>query len=113
MHNLQTTAQDETWSTEHLTRMIVGYLAEHPQAMDTVEGIAEWWVRRQEVRCLIQNVTQVVQSLIQAGVLEQIGSGPESRFRLARPAVQSPESVWPATNKTQTSTVRDSNLPPS
>jgi hypothetical protein len=37
-------------ANDYLVRVILAYLAEHPQAMDTIEGIAEWWVRRQEVR---------------------------------------------------------------
>jgi hypothetical protein len=73
-------------ASDYLARVILAYLAEHPQAMDTIEGIAEWWIRRQEVRTLVENVTEIVQRLTQAGVLEEIGTGPGSRFRLARPA---------------------------
>jgi hypothetical protein len=84
MHNAEPNALDDSCSAGHLTRMILAYLTEHPQAMDTIEGIAEWWVRRQEVRSLVGSVTQIVQRLTEAGILEQIGNGPHSRFRLAR-----------------------------
>jgi hypothetical protein len=84
MHNAEPNALDDGCTAGHLTRMILAYLAEHPQAMDTIEGIAEWWVRRQEVRSLVGSVTQIVQRLTEAGILEQIGNGPNSRFRLAR-----------------------------
>jgi hypothetical protein len=83
MHDTDFT-QNDGRSAGHLTRMILDYLAEHPQATDTVEGIAEWWVRRQEVRSLVDNVTAIVHRLTEAGILEQIGTGPRSRFRLAR-----------------------------
>ena len=84
MHDAEQNPLDDSRTAGHLTRMILDYLAEHPQAMDTVEGIAEWWVRRQEVRSLVGSVTRIVQRLTEAGILEQIGNGPNSRFRLAR-----------------------------
>jgi hypothetical protein len=93
MHETDTHTPDELRASDHLARMILGYLAEHPQAMDTVEGIAEWWVRRQEVRSLLGNVTQIVRRLTDAGILEQIGTGPSSRFRLARPASEALETA--------------------
>jgi hypothetical protein len=83
MHDAEPNALDESQTARHLTRMILDYLAEHPQAMDTVEGIAEWWVRRQEVRSLVGSVTRIVHRLTEEGILEQIGNGPHSRFRLA------------------------------
>ncbi len=86
MQNANTNACKDVPSSDHLARVILDYLTEHPQAMDTVEGIAEWWVRRQEIRSLVENVTQTVRRLTEAGVLEQIGTGPQSRFRLVRPA---------------------------
>ena len=83
MHDVDSNALDDGRTSSHLTRMILDYLAEHPQAMDTVEGIAEWWVRRQEVRSLVRSVTRIVHRLTEEGILEQIGNGPHSRFRLA------------------------------
>ena len=84
MHNTESNALDDSRTATHLARMILDYLAEHPQAMDTVEGIAEWWVRRQEVRSIVGSVTRIVHRLTEEGILEQIGTGPHSRFRLAR-----------------------------
>jgi hypothetical protein len=69
---------------EPLAQLILGYLAEHPRAMDTVEGIAEWWVLRQQARLALDNVARTVHELTTSGVLEQVGTGPASRYRLAR-----------------------------
>lgn len=69
---------------DYLAELVLGYLATHPQAADTVEGIAEWWVQRQQIRALVHNVTEVVRRLTEAGVLEQVGTGPHTQFRLAR-----------------------------
>jgi hypothetical protein len=41
---------------------ILGYLADHPQAQDTVEGIVEWWLLEQRIK---QATTQVKAALAQ------------------------------------------------
>ena len=39
-----------------LARKILGYLERHPQAQDTLEGIAQWWLLEQEIRVQISRV---------------------------------------------------------
>jgi hypothetical protein len=41
---------------------VLGYLADHPQAQDTVEGIVEWWVIEQRIK---RATTQVKATLAQ------------------------------------------------
>ena len=38
---------------DQVAKDILAYLAEHPQAMDTLEGIAEWWLMRQHIRVTV------------------------------------------------------------
>ncbi len=61
---------------------ILGYIAEHPHAMDTVEGIAEWWLTRQAIRVNVVLLTRVLHRLTESGLLEEIGSGEHRRYRL-------------------------------
>jgi hypothetical protein len=36
---------------------ILSYLVQHPEAQDTVEGIAEWWLLEQRIRHSVADVT--------------------------------------------------------
>jgi hypothetical protein len=54
-----------------LRELVLGYLDEHPTAMDTLDGIAEWWIRRQQIEIEVRRVSSVLQSLVQQGVLEE------------------------------------------
>jgi hypothetical protein len=65
-----------------LAEAVMNYLAEHPQAMDTLQGIAEWWVMRQKVRADLEALTKVLSDLADQGLLEKIGSGERARYRL-------------------------------
>jgi len=75
-----------------MAEAILHYLAEHPHASDTLEGIAGWWLLRQEVRAEVETVARVLRRLTEAGQLERIGQGECARYRL-RPA--GPERVLP------------------
>ena len=65
-----------------LAELVLGYLSEHPNGMDTLEGIAEWWIPRQQVRIDVERLARVLQDLIQQGVLERIGPENSSLYRL-------------------------------
>ena len=41
---------------------VLSYLSQHPEAQDTVEGIAEWWLLEQRVR---HSVTDVAAALVE------------------------------------------------
>ena len=66
---------------EEMTQAILGYLAEHPHAMDTLEGIAEWWLMRHHIRVSVAMLARVLQRLTDSGVLEELGSGDHRRYR--------------------------------
>lgn len=77
-------SNSRTWCEPELGEAIRQYLAEHPQAMDTLEGIAEWWLMRQRVRVDLEVLERVLRHLTAEGVLEQMGSGDQARFRLRK-----------------------------
>ena len=67
---------------DELSQAILQYLAEHPHAADTVEGIAEWWLTRQRVRVDVQTIAKVLHELSERGLLEETGTGDHRRYRL-------------------------------
>lgn len=69
---------------EEVAEAILGYLEEHPHATDTVEGIAEWWIMRQQIRVNATTVTRVLQDLMERGLVEELGAGEQRRYRLKR-----------------------------
>jgi hypothetical protein len=67
---------------EQLAAAILRYLLEHPQAMDTLRGITDWWLMRQQVRVEMHEVAHALRRLSQLGVLEEVGDGDDRRYRL-------------------------------
>ena len=67
---------------EELAEAILQYLGNHSQAMDTLAGIAEWWIPRQRVRIEVNTVARVLRRLTDQGLLECQGSGENALYRL-------------------------------
>jgi hypothetical protein len=65
-----------------LRELVLRYLAEHPGATDTLEGIAEWWITREQLRVDMQRLTKVLAELVQSRVLEESGTGDGRLYRL-------------------------------
>ncbi|CAB1080685.1 hypothetical protein D1AOALGA4SA_8364 [Olavius algarvensis Delta 1 endosymbiont] len=64
---------------------ILAYLADHPDADDTIEGIAQWWLLEQRIRQQIPVVEKALAVLVEKGfVLKQSGSNGRTRFRINR-----------------------------
>jgi hypothetical protein len=62
-----------------IERAVLAYLAERPDAMDSFEGIALWWVRMRRLRFELEALRAVLDRLIDRGVLERVevrGEGP-------------------------------------
>ena len=68
---------------DEICEELLGYLWEHPDAMDTLTGIADWWLPRHRVRVLVERVAEALQTLEARGLIERIGneSGPLFRLR--------------------------------
>jgi len=65
-----------------LIAAILHYLAEHPRAMDTFEGIAEWWVMREQVRTEVTHIERAILRLTAQGVIQEVLAGTEVYYRL-------------------------------
>jgi hypothetical protein len=75
-----------------LRELVLRYLTEHPGAMDTLEGIAEWWITREQLRVDLQRLSKVLAELTGSGVLDEMGSGDDRIYRL-RSLSESPAST--------------------
>ena len=62
---------------------ILDYLSTHPDAQDTAEGIAEWWLLEQRVHNVITDVKKAIAELLAQGlVLERSGRDGRVHYRL-------------------------------
>ena len=68
-----------------ITYDILGYLAEHPEAQDTVEGIVEWWLLEQQIKRETANVKKALAELLSKGlILERRGKDSRTHYRIDR-----------------------------
>jgi hypothetical protein len=75
-------------SEAELADAILNYLSEYPQAMDTLEGISEWWVMRAQVRVEVDALLRILRQLVERGGLEEIGPEENPRYQIkSRPPV--------------------------
>jgi hypothetical protein len=61
---------------------LLGYLKEHSNAMDTLTGIADWWLARYQVRVGVERVAEALKTLEERGLIERVGSKDRPLFRL-------------------------------
>jgi len=67
-----------------LGKAILEYLGEHPDAQDTAEGIASFWVMRQKVKEEVKDVSRVLRQLTKSGQLEKVKRGDHVLYRLRK-----------------------------
>lgn len=56
---------------DEIARTILDYLRTHPQASDTLEGVAKWWLMRQRVSESTEVVQRVLQRLRDRGLIRE------------------------------------------
>jgi hypothetical protein len=54
-----------------LAREILAYLQEHPDASDSLLGIASWWLLRQRIETATRDVQQALDELVHRGFVRQ------------------------------------------
>ena len=50
---------------------ILDYLARHPDAQDTIDGILHWWVHESYLRVWAPRIAATLKLLVERGILEQ------------------------------------------
>jgi hypothetical protein len=80
-----------------LRALVLGYIDDHPTAMDTLDGIAEWWIRRQQIEIEVRRLSAVLAELVRDDVLEECEQSGVRFFRRCRTgsihaAARSPEA---------------------
>ncbi|HEV8239286.1 MAG TPA: hypothetical protein VGS57_07965 [Thermoanaerobaculia bacterium] len=74
---------------DEISLRVLSYLAENPEATDTPEGIATWWLLEREIRDQSAAVEQALARLVIDGWLvaaQAAGSGVRYRLNPARAA---------------------------
>jgi len=64
---------------------ILDYLARHPEAQDTIDGILHWWVLDSCIRKWTPKIAETVAQLVEQGFLEQSKSADGNVFYHASP----------------------------
>lgn len=70
------------YGEDELTEMILNYLAAHPDALDTLEGIAQWWLMHEHIRAEVERVISALQLLIEQGLVNEIRKGDLRLYQL-------------------------------
>jgi hypothetical protein len=55
---------------EALSSRILDYLQKNPEAGDTLEGIAAWWLEQQRIEHLVEEVAEALELLIKKGAVK-------------------------------------------
>ncbi len=71
-------------SEDEIETAILDYLAERPEAADTIIGIADWWLRLHQTKVTVPKLRRVLNRLTHKGVLETVGHGERMCYRLKR-----------------------------
>jgi DNA-binding transcriptional ArsR family regulator len=75
--------EPDTAEARDIAREILRSLEKHPEAKDTVDGIARWWFRRERSGRLHSDVEQAVSLLLSQGlILETRRKGVSPYYRL-------------------------------
>ena len=63
---------------------ILDYLARHPDAQDTIEGILHWWVLDACIRQWTPKIAETVVQLVRGGFLEEkVSADGRVRYRIS------------------------------
>jgi len=66
-----------------ITRHVLNYLIDHPDAQDTLEGIVQWWLVEEEIKQQTARVKGVLDDLVKMNyLLESKGMDSRRRYRI-------------------------------
>jgi hypothetical protein len=66
-----------------IARDILAYLIDNPDSQDTFEGIVEWWLLDQDIRCKTVLIKEVLEELVDRGlVVECKGANSRNYYQI-------------------------------
>lgn len=69
----------------HVAQELLDYLARHPDAQDTLEGIVEWWLLEEKIRRRAFEVREALAELVECGLIrERKGKDARTHYRINR-----------------------------
>jgi hypothetical protein len=57
---------------EKIAARVFRYLQQHPDASDTLEGVAKWWLESERVNYTVDMVAEALDEMIGQGLLKKI-----------------------------------------
>lgn len=63
--------QNDDEENKALAEQIIRYLDSHPEAADGAEGIAMWWIPRQQHKESVEKVNKALNYLIKKGMISR------------------------------------------
>lgn len=70
-------------SASRVARAILDYLRKNPSAQDTLSGITEWWLPRQQIRTPTTTVRDALALLMADGLIVEVkGKDSQSHYRI-------------------------------
>lgn len=67
--------------THELSYDVLTHLLENPRSQDTLEGITEWWLLEQRIRCAVRQVREALAELMARGfVAKKSGRDGQARY---------------------------------
>jgi DNA-binding MarR family transcriptional regulator len=74
------------WRRSRIARAVLNYLRRNPEAQDTIEGIAEWWLADQFLRLHPSTLKGALNELVARGfILQRKGKDSQIHYRVNRP----------------------------
>jgi len=77
-----------------IANLILGYLSGRPHAMDTIEGIAEWWILSERIDLSIKKISTAIQYLMKNGYLKaETFNGQKTFYQLSEAHRETLQSI--------------------
>jgi hypothetical protein len=70
------------WGKDEISREILNYLADHPEASDTFDGIVQWWLLERKICQTVQNVRNALEDLVARGLLTEQSRSDKPVYRI-------------------------------
>ena len=61
---------------------ILRYVLRHPDAEDSIEGVARWWLLEQRIVDTVRETRVALRTLTERGLVVELGKGRRARYRL-------------------------------